>query len=82
MSAKHYKITTPTQASGTVDTDQRLTVSLGTLARMLDAHRTSVRRWLQEAGIKPVVLGRGRKGAIRYLWTDIAEWLESLERVD
>lgn len=61
--------------------DGRLTVSLKTLSRKLDAHRSSVRRWLQEAGIKPLVLGRGRNGAIRYLWTDVQRWLESLERV-
>lgn len=60
----------------------RLTVSLKTLARMLDAHRSSVRRWLQEAGIKPLVLGRGRNGAIRYLWADVQRWLETLERVN
>jgi hypothetical protein len=56
---------------------QRLTVSLKTLARMLDAHRSSVRRWLQQAGIRPIVLGHGRNGAIRYKWSDIQEWLES-----
>ena len=60
----------------------RLTVSLKTLAGMVDAHRSSVRRWLQEAGIRPVVLGRGRNGAIRYLWRDVERWLESLQQVD
>lgn len=49
---------------------------------MLDAHRSSVRRWLQEAGIRPVVLGRGRNGAIRYRWADIERWMKSLEHVD
>jgi phage terminase Nu1 subunit (DNA packaging protein) len=58
---------------------ERLVVSLKTLADMLDAHRTSVRRWLQEAGIKPIVLGRGRNGAIRYRWHDIQHWLASRE---
>lgn len=61
--------------------DGRLTVSLKTLSRLLDAHRSSVRRWLHEAGIKPLVLGRGRNGAIRYLWTDVEQWMDSLERV-
>jgi hypothetical protein len=56
-------------------------VSLKSLAKHLDAHRSSVRRWLEEAGIRPVVLGRGRNGAIRYLWTDVERWLQSLERV-
>lgn len=58
----------------------RLTVSLKTLAQMLDAHRSSVRRWLQEAGIRPIVLGRGRNGAIRYRWHEIEAWLNSREQ--
>ena len=61
---------------------EHLTVSLKTLAKHLDAHRTSVRRWLQEAGIKPVAVGRGRKGAIRYRWAEVRDWLESLPYVD
>lgn len=65
-----------------INDSQRLTVSLKTLAQMLDAHRSSVRRWLQEAGIRPVVLGRGRTGAIRYKWSDIQEWIESRERTE
>lgn len=65
-----------------VDDAARLTVSLKTLSRLLDAHRSSVRRWLQEAGIKPLALGRGRNGAIRYLWSEVDRWLGSLERVD
>ena len=58
---------------------ERLVVSLKTLADMLDAHRSSVRRWLQKAGIRPIVLGRGRNGAIRYRWCEINEWLKSRE---
>ena len=42
----------------------------------------SVRRWLSDAGIKPVVMGRGRNGAIRYRWRDIEDWLESLDTVE
>jgi predicted site-specific integrase-resolvase len=60
----------------------RLTVSLKSLSQMLDAHRSSVRRWLKEAGIRPIVLGKGRNGAIRYRWQDIQDWLGSLEAVD
>ena len=56
-------------------------VSLKTLAQELDAHRSSVRRWLHEAGIQPVALGRGRNGAIRYVRADVQRWMESLERV-
>lgn len=59
--------------------NERLVVSLNTLAHMLDAHRSSVRRWLHDAGIRPIVLGRGRNGAIRYRWCDIQRWLASRE---
>ena len=61
---------------------ERLTVSLKTLSQMLDAHRSSVRRWLQQAGIRPIAFGRGRNGAIRYRWQDIREWIESRERTE
>ena len=57
-------------------------VSLKTLAEMWDADRSTVRRWLREAAIEPVAIGRGRNGAIRYRWHEIQAWLESLERVD
>lgn len=62
--------------------NQRLTVSVKSLAAMLDAHRSSVRRWLQEAGIRPVILGRGRNSAIRYHWVDVEAWLTSRPHVD
>jgi hypothetical protein len=65
-----------------IDDSQRLTVGLKTLAQMLDAHRSSVRRWLQQAGIRPIVLGRGRNGAIRYKWRDVEEWIESREHTE
>ena len=61
---------------------ERLTVSLKTLAAMLDADRSSVRRWLSEADIRPVVLGRGRNGAIRYRWRDVEAWLDSRDTVE
>ena len=63
-------------------TERRLTVSLGTLAEQMDAHRSSVRRWLRDAGIRPVVIGEGRNGAIRYRWRDVEAWLASLDEVD
>ena len=63
--------------SQSIDDSQRLTVSLKTLAQMLDAHRSSVRRWLQQAGIRPIAFGRGRNGAIRYKWRDVRDWMES-----
>lgn len=63
-----------------IDDSQRLTVSLKTLAQRLDAHRSSVRRWLDDAGIRPIVIGRGRNAAIRYHWQEIRAWLDSRER--
>jgi hypothetical protein len=75
-------MTGATSNSSATPHDERLTVSLKTLARRLDAHRSSVRRWLREAGIHPVVLGRGRNGAIRYRWADVESWLTSLPQVD
>ena len=64
------------------NTDTRLTVSLKTLSQMLDAHRSSIRRWLKDAGIHPIALGRGPNGAIRYKWPDIQDWLQSKEHID
>ena len=61
---------------------QRVTVSLRTLAGMLDAGRSSVRRWLKAAGIQPIAMNDGPKGALRYRWTDIEAWLESRESVE
>lgn len=60
----------------------RCLVSLQTLAGLTDAHATTVRRWLRDAGIQPVVVGRGRSGAIRYRWRDIHDWLETLEQTE
>ena len=59
-----------------------LVVSLKTLAEQLDANRSSVRRWLKEADIQPIAIGQGRKGAIRYRWPDVREWLESRQYVE
>ena len=60
----------------------RLTVSLQTLAKLLDAHRSSVRRWLQQAGIRPIVMGDGRHAAIRYRWQDVEAWIDAREYVE
>jgi predicted DNA-binding transcriptional regulator AlpA len=62
--------------------DKKITVSLKTLSQMLDASRSSVRRWLKENGIKPIAIGRGPKGAIRYHWKEVKEWIESRQYVD
>lgn len=59
-----------------------LTVSLRTLALRLDAHRSSVRRWLREAGVRPISMSDAENGAIRYRWADIEQWLASRETVD
>jgi hypothetical protein len=56
-------------------------VNLKTLATQLDAHRSSIRRWLSEAGIQPVAVGSGPKGAIRYRWPDVEAWLKDLKVV-
>ncbi len=61
---------------------QRITVSLRTLSEMLDAGRSSVRRWLKAAGIHPIVMSDGSKGALRYRWADVETWLESREIVE
>lgn len=71
-----------TTRAPSVPPEERLAVSLKTLAELLDAHRGSVRRWLRDAGIQPIALGRGRNGAIRYHWKEVETWLASLERVD
>ncbi len=60
---------------------ERLAVNLKTLANQLDTTRTSVRRWLNEAGIQPIALGHGPNGTIRYRWSDVKAWLESTEYV-
>ena len=67
--------------SDNIDNEQTV-VSLKTLADMLDAHRSSVRRWLQDAGIKPIILGRGKNGSIRYYWNDVKDWLDSLKAIE
>ena len=59
-----------------------LAISLKTLAERLDAHRSSVRRWLREAGIQPIAVSDQKNGAIRYRWSDVEAWLASREYVD
>jgi len=59
-----------------------LAISLQTLAVRLDAHRSSLRRWLREAGIQPIAINDQKNGAIRYRWADIEAWLASREYVD
>jgi hypothetical protein len=56
-------------------------VTVKTIAKMVDAHRSSVRRWLDEFGIKPLAVGTGPRGAIRYRWSDVEPWFNSLQQV-
>ena len=56
-------------------------VSLKAIAGLLDTTRSSARRWLREAGIRPISLGQGTKGAIRYHWTEVEAWLKSRQHV-
>ena len=72
----------PVSKTETDRDSERLAVSLKTLAEQLDSTRSSVRRWLREAGIQPIAIGRGRTGAIRYRWSDVREWIESRSYVD
>ncbi|MHC4538683.1 MAG: helix-turn-helix transcriptional regulator [Planctomycetota bacterium] len=58
------------------------TVSLKSVAELLDTTRSSARRWLKQAGIRPVALGCSAKGAIRYRWQDVEAWLSSREYVE
>jgi hypothetical protein len=67
---------------GLQEAEDYRTVSLRHLAGILDTSRASARRWLREAGIKPIAIGRGRNGAIRYRWNEVRAWLESRERVE
>jgi hypothetical protein len=57
-------------------------VSLKAIAELLDTTRSSARRWLREAGVRPISLGRGAKGAIRYRWTEVEAWLKSRQHVE
>lgn len=57
-------------------------VSLKSIAALVDAHRASVRRWLEEEGIRPVAMSRTHNSAIRYRWSDIEKWLREREEVD
>ncbi len=62
--------------------DEFRAISLRVIAELLDTTRSSARRWLREAGIRPIALGRGAKGAIRYRWTDVEAWLKSRQYVE
>ena len=64
-----------------IDLESQRLVSLKAMAKVLDTTRTSARRWLREAGVRPVAIGRGRNGAIRYRWREVQSWLDSRQAV-
>ena len=68
--------------SATQQPGEPLAVSLRTLAEKLDAHRSTVRRWLREAGIRALAIGHGVYGANRYSRADVQAWLDALDTVD
>ena len=57
-------------------------VSLKSIAVFLDTTRSSARRWLREAGVRPISMGRGERGAIRYRLGDVKDWLKSRQYVE
>lgn len=50
-------------------------VSLKKLAKRFDADRSTVRRWLDEAGVEAIAMGNGPRSAIRYRLADVEQWL-------
>jgi DNA-binding transcriptional regulator YhcF (GntR family) len=56
-------------------------VSVKTLAARWDCSRTTVSRLLEDAGVEPVFLGKGRNGSKRYRKKDVDAFLKSLERL-
>ncbi len=76
------KTTAKTKSNRRGPQAQRITVSLRTLSEMLDAGRSSVRRWLKAAGIQPIAMSDDPNGALRYRWADVEAWLESRESVE
>ena len=52
-------------------------VSLRQIAEELGISRQSARRYLDQAGIHPVMLGSGRNGAIRYPLGEVRSWLSA-----
>ena len=66
-----------TDTNDTAVTSQNRLVSLKTLALEWDADPSSVRRWLEEAGIVPIALGNGPRGAIRFKREEVDQWVSS-----
>ncbi len=81
MTAKRQPLDNTAVLDGNVS-EQWRAISLKSVAELLDTTRSSARRWLQEAGVYPLSLGRGAKGAIRYRWTEVEAWLRSRQHVE
>jgi len=52
-------------------------VSLRQIAEELGVSRQSARRYLDQASIRPIMLGSGRNGAIRYALEEVKSWLNA-----
>jgi len=49
--------------------------SLKDLSVRLSADRSTVRRWLKDAGVEAFAMGNGPRSAIRYRLSDVERWL-------
>ena len=54
-------------------------VSVKTLAKQWDCSRTTVSRFLAQAGVRAFYFGRGPNGSKRYLRSDVESFLSRLE---
>lgn len=57
------------------DQDTGRLITLKALAERLDADRSTVRRWLKDAGVAAIAMGDGPRCAIRYRLADVEQWL-------
>jgi len=79
---KHFETLSPVSNKNWQPPAKFQFVSLKSVAKLLDSSRSSARRWLQQAGIKPITMGKGPKSAIRYRWDAVEKWLESRQYVE
>ena len=54
-------------------------IGLSECAELLGAGRSTVRKWLSDAGVTAVVLGSGPGGTIRYRAADVEKYLAQAE---
>ncbi len=55
-------------------------VSLKVIADRWQVDRSTARRILRQAGIRPIILGTGRNGSIRYVVKEIEAWVSTRMR--